>query len=270
MSGLLGQPAVMPPTPLDRHSPLPLWAQLEAELRRRIDDGEFADGRFPTDLELTDTYEVSRHTVREAIRHLNKTGILKRERGRGTVINRSEFEQPLGTLYSLFQSIEATGTEQTSEVLEMGSVTDSIAASHLGLDEDDPLFLLARVRHAGGEALAVDRAWLPMSFAAPLLEVDWTHTALYDEMTRIGAPTPTTGWERLSPVIPPPADRALLDLPSGVAAFSLERLGMRDGEAVEWRTTVIRGDRYRFVSEWSPSGRAELRPSAADRDPNLA
>ena len=227
MSGLLGQPAVMPPTPLDRHSPLPLWAQLEAELRRRIDDGEFADGRFPTDLELTDAYQVSRHTVREAIRHLNKTGILKRERGRGTVINRSEFEQPLGTLYSLFQSIEATGTEQTSEVLEMGSVTDSIAASHLGLDEDDPLFLLARVRHAGGEALAVDRAWLPMSFAEPLLEVDWTHTALYDEMTRIGAPTPTTGWERLSPVIPPPADRALLDLPSGVAAFSLERLGMR-------------------------------------------
>lgn len=262
MSGLVRQIAGVPVKPLDRHSPLPLWAQLEAELRRRIDDGEFADGRFPTDLELTESYEVSRHTVREAIRHLNKTGILKRERGRGTVINRSEFEQPLGTLYSLFQSIEATGTEQTSVVLEMGSVTDSIAASHLGLDEDAPLFLLARVRYAGGEALAVDRAWLPMSFAVPLLEVDWTHTALYDEMTRIGAPTPTTGWERLSPIIPPPADRALLDLPSGVAAFSLERLGMRDGESVEWRTTIIRGDRYRFVSEWSPSGRAELRPAA--------
>lgn len=266
MSGLGGHPATVPVIPLDRHSPLPLWAQLEEDLRRRIDEGEFADGRFPTDLELTETYEVSRHTVREAIRHLNKTGILKRERGRGTVINRSEFEQPLGTLYSLFQSIEATGTEQTSEVLEMGSVTDSIAASHLDLDEDAPLFLLARVRYAGGEALAVDRAWLPMGFAEPLLDVDWTHTALYDEMTRIGAPTPTTGWERLSPVIPPPSDRTLLDLPSGVAAFSLERLGMHDGEPVEWRTTLIRGDRYRFVSEWSPSGRAELRPAAADAD----
>lgn len=103
--------------PLDRTSPMPLWAQLESELKRRLDSGEFDEGPFPTDLVLTDTYEVSRHTVREAIRHLNKTGVLKRERGRGTVINRSEFEQSLGTLYSLFQSVESTGVDQTSEVL---------------------------------------------------------------------------------------------------------------------------------------------------------
>ncbi|MCO4833440.1 MAG: GntR family transcriptional regulator, partial [Acidimicrobiaceae bacterium] len=88
--------------PLDRNSPLPLWAQLEADLQRRLDSGEFNDGPFPTDLALTNDYDVSRHTVREAIRHLNKTGVLKRERGRGTVVNRSEFEQSLGTLYSLF------------------------------------------------------------------------------------------------------------------------------------------------------------------------
>ena len=55
---------VMPLVPLDRADPVPLWAQLEAELRRRIDAGEFSDGRFPTDLELTEGYEVSRHTVR--------------------------------------------------------------------------------------------------------------------------------------------------------------------------------------------------------------
>ena len=61
----------MPLVPLDRADPMPLWAQLEAELRRRIDAGEFSDGRFPTDLELTEGYEVSRHTVREAIRRLN-------------------------------------------------------------------------------------------------------------------------------------------------------------------------------------------------------
>ena len=244
----------MPAAPLDRDSPLPLWAQLEADLRRRIDDGEFEDGRFPTDLILTNDYEVSRHTVREAIRHLNKTGILKRERGRGTVINRSEFEQPLGTLYSLFQSIEATGTEQTREVLQLEVVTDTVAATHLELDEDTEFILLARLRRAGGEPLAVDRAWVPLAYGESLLDVDWSHTALYAEMTRIGAPTPTAGWERLTPVLPPPADRTLLGLPSGAAAFSLERLGTRDGKPVEWRTTLIRGDRYRFVSEWSPDG----------------
>ena len=253
----------MPARVLDRDDPLPLWAQLEADLRRRIDAGEFEDGRFPTDLRLTDDYAVSRHTVREAIRHLNRTGILKRERGRGTVINRSEFEQPLGALYSLFQSIEATGTEQTSEVLELAVVTDAVAAFHLEMADDTEFVLLARIRRAGGEPLALDRAWVPRSYGEPLLDVDWSHTALYAEMTRLGAPTPTAGWERLTPVIPPPGDRELLGLPAGTAAFSLERLGTRNGMPVEWRTTLIRGDRYRFVSEWSPGSGTEggLRPA---------
>ncbi len=163
---------------LDRSQPLPLWAQLEADLRRRLDDGEFDDGIFPTDLVLTEEYEVSRHTVREAIRHLNKTGVLKRERGRGTVVNRAEFEQSLGTLYSLFRSVESAGTDQYSQVLELEEVTDPIAADRLGVPEDTPLVLLGRLRCAGGEPLAIDRAWMRAETTRELLTRDCTHTAL--------------------------------------------------------------------------------------------
>lgn len=248
---------------LDRNSPMPLWAQLEAELRRRLEAGEFDEGFFPTDHELTEVYGVSRHTVREAVRHLNKTGLLKRERGRGTVVNRAEFEQSLGTLYSLFQSVESSGVEQTSDVLQLEMVTDTVAASQLGIDENAELVLLARLRKAGGQPLAVDRAWLPREVAGPLLDVDWTHTALYAELARLGCPVPNQGWERLTPIVPTPSDRSLLDLRRGDAAFFLERLGTRDGEAVEWRTTIIRGDRYRFVTDWTAGSRSSLRPNAA-------
>ncbi len=250
---------------LDRGSPMPLWAQLEADLRLRLDAGEFDEGFFPTDLELTDTYAVSRHTVREAVRHLNKTGLLKRERGRGTVVNRAEFEQSLGTLYSLFQSVESAGVEQTSEVLDLAVVTDPAAAAQLQVGEDTELVLLARLRLAGGQPLAIDRAWLPMSIGAALLDVDWGHTALYTELARAGAPVPNQGWERLTPIVPVPADRSRLGLRKSDAAFYLERLGSRDSRAIEWRTTIIRGDRYRFVTDWTAGSRSQLRPAAAPR-----
>lgn len=240
---------------------MPLWAQLEADLRVRLEAGEFDDG-FPTDLELTETYDVSRHTVREAVRHLNKTGLLKRERGRGTVVNRAEFEQSLGTLYSLFQSVESAGVQQNSKVLRCEVVTDPVAAAQLQIDEGADLVLVERLRFAGETPLAVDRAWLPHEFAAPLLTVDWSHTALYTELAAAGAPVPNQGWERLTPIIPAAADRALLDLRKTDAAFFLERLGSRDTTPIEWRTTVIRGDRYRFVTDWSAGGRSELRPRA--------
>ncbi len=241
---------------------MPLWAQLEVELRRRLEEGEFSEA-FPTDLDLTTTYGVSRHTVREAVRNLNKTGLLKRERGRGTVVNKAEFEQSLGTLYSLFQSVESTGVEQTSEVLELTIVENAEAAMHLDLEETASLVHLSRLRLAAGSPLAVDRIWLPADTATPLLEADWSHTSLYGELAKIGAPLPNQGWERLMPVIPSAGDRTKLGLTKSDAAFFLERLGTKDGTPVEWRTTVIRGDRYRFVSDWSAGRSIQLRPSAA-------
>lgn len=254
--------SVSSPIELDRNSPLPLWAQLEHDLRRRLEGGEFDEGFFPTDQDLTETYNVSRHTVREAIRHLNKTGLLKRERGRGTVVNRAEFEQSMGTLYSLFQSVESSGVEQTSEVLQLEMVVDSVAAAHLEVPEDTNLLFLARVRLAGGQPLAVDRAWLPGIDVERFAAVDWSRTALYAELSKLGLPVPNQGWERLTPVLPSPDDRKLLDLRKVDAAFFLERLGTRDGEILEWRTTTVRGDRFRFVSDWTTGTASVLRPNA--------
>ena len=242
---------------------MPLWAQLEQDLKKRLESGEFDEGMFPTDLALTSAYGVSRHTVREAVRHLNKSGVLKRERGRGTVVNRAEFEQSLGTLYSLFQSVESNGAVQTSEVLELGVVTNSVAAGHLELDEDAELILISRLRLANNSPLAIDRAWLPKSVGAALLDVDWTHTALYDELCRAKLPVPSQGWERLTPILPAASDRSKLGLTKSDAAFYLERLGSHDGAAIEWRTTIIRGDRYRFVTDWTPGGSTALRPSSS-------
>ncbi len=251
---------------LDRSSPMPLWAQLEEDLHRRLDRGEF-EARFPTDHELVEQYGVSRHTVREAIRHLNQAGILRRERGRGTVVNRSEFEQPLGALYSLYGSVESSGVTQHSDVLRLEEDTDVVVAQHLGLDPRTPLVVLERVRYAGDDPLALDRAWLPMDLAGDLLEADFVRTALYDELERRCGFRPDAGWERIAPIVPPVADCRRLRMRRDEAAFFLERLSTWAGRPVEWRTTTIRGDRYRFVSTFRAGEAPALVASTADREP---
>ena len=65
--------------PLDRHSPMPLWAQLHDDLTRRLALGAFDQG-FPGENELVDTYAASRHTVREALRRLREAGVLESAR----------------------------------------------------------------------------------------------------------------------------------------------------------------------------------------------
>ena len=238
---------------LDRSSPLPLWAQLLDDLRGRLDAGEFTD-EFPTDLQLTTDYGVSRHTAREAVRRLQAEGVVSRERGRGTFVRSPTFEQATGAIYSLFRSIEARGLEQRSEVLDRSVVTDADVAARLDLPSDAELVRLERLRSADGHPLAHDTVWLPAEVARPLLDVDLTHTALYDELQARCGVRPASGTEWIATELPGDADRALLGVAAKQPVFRIRRRSSTaDGRALEWRETVIRGDRYTFVAQWSPT-----------------
>ncbi len=244
--------------PLDRESPLPLWAQLESELRRRLNSGHFTQ-RFPTDRELTDIYEVSRHTARHAVAQLGADGIVRRERGVGTRIDPGQLEQSLGALYSLFESVRAQGLSQESRLLRCELATDAEAATELGVAPDRALVLIERLRLAGDAPLAIDRAWLTPDVGEPLMAADLSNTGLYDEMERVSGARPDQGWERIVPVLPAESERKLLGLTKREAAFSLQRLGCIGSKPVEWRVTLIRGDRFTFRAEWSSGRGAGLR-----------
>jgi GntR family transcriptional regulator len=245
--------------PLDRTSPVPLWAQLESELRRRLADGEFSR-QFPTDRELVETYGVSRHTARDAVDRLCAAGLLERRRGRGTFV-REEFEQPAGALYALFRSVEAQGAEQTIVLRQLRECTEADAAAHLDLAPDAPLVLIDRIRLADGVPLALDRLWLPADVGLPLLDADLNHGVLYHELSQRCGVTVVGGWERIRPTIPTPSDCAALRMPPDTAVFTIERLGRTDERPVEWRVSKVRGDCYSFVTTWDPRTGVDRIPS---------
>ena len=65
-------------------------------------------------------------------------------------------------------------------------------------------------------------------------------------------------------MIPSAADRGHLGMRRGEAAFFLERQSQAAGVPVEWRTTTIRGDRYRFVATWTTGAAPALTATTAD------
>jgi GntR family transcriptional regulator len=234
----------------DRNSPLPLWAQVLGDLRSRLARGEFT-GRFPGDAELRETYGVSRHTVREAVRRLQAEGVIERGRGRGTFVTGAVIEQPLGALYSLFRSVEAQGYVQRSIVRHLEERRDAEAAKVLGRPEDEPLVYLERLRLADDQPIVLDCSWLPANLARPLLEVDFTRTALYHELKATCGLWPDAGWERLRPVLPTREQRDLLGLDSRAPALAIERLASSSAMPVEWRHGLVRADRFSYVARWA-------------------
>ncbi|MFE9450047.1 GntR family transcriptional regulator [Streptomyces sp. NPDC006739] len=241
----------------------PLWRHVRDDLRARLERGEFVDS-FPGENELGARYGVSRHTVRAALRELREEGLVTAARGRRPrPVGEAVVEQPVGALYSLFASVEAAGLEQRSVVRTLDIRADAHVAVRLGLEESTPLLYLERVRLADGEPLAHDKVWLPASDARALLDVDFGHTALYDELADRCGIRLVGGAERIKAVTPTPAEQRLLGLPEGVAAFSIERVGRTRDRTVEWRTTLVRGDRFSVLAQFDARAGYRLDPAAA-------
>ena len=229
----------------------PLWQQLLTDLRARLERGDF-DAHLPGELSLAAEYSVSRYTVREALRRMREDGEVVA--GRGRVARRAgpaPIEQPLTEPYSLYRAVEATGRTQRSVVRQFDVRADGVIAARLGLEESTPLVHLERLRLADAEPLAVDRVWLPESLAAPLLDVDFSHTGLYDEYRRRCGIRVTGGQENIRAVLPTEGERLLLGIGGAVAALVIERCGLAEGRPVEWRHTLVRGDRFTVSAQFS-------------------
>jgi GntR family transcriptional regulator len=89
---------------------VPLYERAAQELRQYIVDGRFRDV-LPSQDELCEILKVSRSTVREAIRVLERTGLLQSKQGLGTVVNRNapRFVPGLEVLFSTTELITLNG-----------------------------------------------------------------------------------------------------------------------------------------------------------------
>lgn len=75
---------------LDPESAVPLYQQLAALLRSRIEAGELLPDRpLPSELTLQQEHGISRITVRHAFRLLREEGLVITVRGKGTYVRDS-------------------------------------------------------------------------------------------------------------------------------------------------------------------------------------
>ncbi|MBC7105150.1 MAG: GntR family transcriptional regulator, partial [Firmicutes bacterium] len=108
--------------PLDRRSPVPLYSQIQEQLRRYIlqrqreSSGE-GPVRFYTDDELAGIFKVSRMTVRQAVQELVNEGLLYRVKGLGTFISPPQVQGQLKEIERFVDEWSVQGKDIQVEVL---------------------------------------------------------------------------------------------------------------------------------------------------------
>lgn len=98
-----------------------LAKQIAEKIRESITDGTLkADDQLPTEGELAKHFEVSRPTIREALKHLAAQSLIRSRRGPagGTFINRPSREEVSSNLTTATTLLVSLGEFEVPEVLE--------------------------------------------------------------------------------------------------------------------------------------------------------
>jgi GntR family transcriptional regulator len=145
------------------------YKRIADNLTGRIRRGEIGSGsRLPGELDLAETYEVSRGTIRQALAELQQAGLIETWTGAGSFVryDGAYLDDQIGWAEALARQ----GIETHAQILRLDRVVDAALAQDLGLAEI--VFLaLDRVRSTrSGEAISLERSRLPWrkSFAEVL------------------------------------------------------------------------------------------------------
>lgn len=146
----------------------PRYRQIADELRFMIASGIFKAGdSLPTEMELCEAKNISRHTAREALRILTEDGLIARRRGAGTVVTTPPppaFAQPIGDFESILQY-----ARDATFLLEKVRPATVAETKRLGVDGD--YTSLTGVRRTSGEAPLAVTTVLILTPLAPTMEV---------------------------------------------------------------------------------------------------
>lgn len=125
---------------------------VRSELKRAIIEGEFPpSSKLPNEEALCTRYNVSRITLREAVRGLIEDGYVIRRQGAGTFVTSGPaLRNSLDTNFSYTEYLESTGIRASKKVLESRRMTaDEEVADELELEPGSDVVMIRRVRIAG-------------------------------------------------------------------------------------------------------------------------
>lgn len=241
-------------TKVDKDSPIPSYFQIETDLKKRIMHKEWQIGdRLPGELDLSEQYDVSRITLRQALAELEKDGIISKKRGKGSFLAADPAPYVNTLNYSVVSNgpslHQSGGPGITAQILEQRLVTELFPAvsENLALTTDSWAVYVKRLYLADGKPIAISRSHLPASLVPGLEHITLIDGSLLETVEQIYGLTADRVEDCIEAVRSTPCDCELLHCLQDTPLVLLRGISyLKNGQALEYSNTLWSGDSVRF------------------------
>lgn len=234
---------------------IPIYIQIAESLLERISIGELAPyERLPSERELSETLNVSRMTLRAALRVLDNKGLLVRRPGDGTYIAQPKIERQAGKLVPFTEGMRLRGYQTGAKIIALEQrLAETSIASQLKIAVSMPVYSIQRLRLINREPVMLEKFAVPV-YRFPNLDIYDMETRSFYEIaeTEYGI-TIHQAQQSLEAVSATEFEAELLQVVPGTPLMLERRQAFDpDSRPVEYGQDLYRGDRFRFITEIAP------------------
>jgi GntR family transcriptional regulator len=234
---------------LDHNNPIPLHIQLKNKLEKQIIEGRYKE-KIPSEREFMEKYSVSRSTVREAIAHLVREGVLEKRHGKGTFVSLKPVQDWLGSLSSTTETVRKMGMKPGAKLISHGVITppeNVIEAT--GLEE---AYFIKRLRYADDTPISIEKHYYPIEIGKKLAKYDLDKATIYDLFEKELGITFAEAEQVITSGHVSEEDAAFLEVTNQTSILITDRVIMDlENNVVEYFEAYYRSDMYSFTIKLS-------------------
>lgn len=233
----------------------PYYIQVMNTILDKITEGEYPNGsKLPSERQLSEKYNISRMTARNAMTVLVNKGYADREKGRGTFVSYPKLERDFTKLSGFSEMLEDKNIKPSSKVISVKTLeANKELAKLLDVFIGVKIYEIVRVRYGDSVPLALEYSYLREELFPGLLNYDFGINSLYNIIENDYKFKFKFSKQWLKLVFLKDHETKLLKVDKNTPAFLLESISYDiDDNAIEATKSLNLGESSVFYSELWP------------------
>lgn len=239
----------------DQKDMTPRYFQIFQDIYNKIEEGVYKNGdKLPSESDLCEYYNVSRGTIREALKSLMQLGLIVSERGRGTFITMNKIKQDVNQLMGFTEVMQKHNKTASGKILEINIKNpNSVIKRIMKLKNSEKIVRIIRLRYGDDKPMIIERSYFSYAIFEPLLQYDLEQESIYELLYKHTSHRLGNAVQDIEAVIAGPKESDLFKIDIGSPLLMMTRLiHLKDGTPFEYTKDLYRADKLKFTVQTKP------------------